>query len=167
MARNDEKMQPCPHCGRKMHAYQLMQHAPLCLDNPAARAMYVAALSSDVAGEGITYSQYEAKAKADPSIPFAFTLRRMTGAKKWGDLLAEFGLTLPARARDLAPRGTRRTKAQRAEERAIAETAAEVAEVARILADDAARAHSLAVARVKPEKVLRVNGRECVRLELR
>jgi hypothetical protein len=165
MARNDERMQPCPHCGRKMHAYQLMQHAPLCLDNPAARAMYVAALSGDVAGEGITYSQYEAKAKVDPSIPFAFTLRRMTGAKKWGDLLAEFGLTLPAHAK--TQRGTRRSKAVRDEERAIAETAAEVAEVARILADDAARAHSLAVARVKPEKVLRVNGRECVRLELR
>jgi hypothetical protein len=166
MARNNEQPRPCPHCGRMMKACQLARHERVCIDNPTARAMYVAALSGDVPGEGITYSQYVEVSANDYTVPDPMTLRRLTGAKSWAGILAEFGLVMPPPPPKVA-RSPRRTRAQTAEERAIEETAREAEEVRRILAEDAAQAYSLTVCGVRPLAGLYVGGRPVVAMMIR
>jgi predicted RNA-binding Zn-ribbon protein involved in translation (DUF1610 family) len=177
----------CPHCGMESSRIRIAYHIGRCQNNPVVKERIIAALRSPAQnaneGEGATRAEYSRRADADDTLPSARTLTEHCGGT-WDKVLAHYGLVLvkhsvmlecPHCGRNIARGGwgmhAKACAGGTAEERA------ELGEVEkeeqarqserRILADDAARAHSLAVARVKPAPGLRVNGRECVRLELR
>lgn len=91
-----EPLRPCPHCGSEMRAGSLKRHAPLCVKNPAAYARYCDVLASAPGSKtGITCGRYVELSTADKTLPMVITLRRLTGKKKWDDVLAVFGLRPP------------------------------------------------------------------------
>jgi hypothetical protein len=169
----------CPHCGKETTSAALGRHAPVCMRNPANWSRLIAILTAED-GVGITYSEYEAMAeRAD--LPGITTLRRQTGTTSWDGILAAFGLESPEELERTCAKCGRTFKGRGyvlhegscggkrwvnlATE--VEQESAVIEHEAFILEKDAAIAHSLAVARVKPAPGLRVNGRECVRLELR
>ena len=184
----------CPHCGKESTAPAMGRHVPICIANPDNRARLLSWLTAhdDV---GITYSEYMVLG-AEHGAPGMTTLRRMTGFNSWDDILAWFGLrpavapasvrTCPVCGRVLSALGyARHYKAcgggaeAQSLAREVENEAALIKWEGELLEQDAITAQWLFVGDddprkpnykppiIKPAPGLRVNGRECVRVELR
>lgn len=157
----------CPFCGRAYGANKYPTHIRTCVDAPAIREALAAALESNTPGVGITESEYRLISR-DRGTPACSTIRRRYGM--WADVLAVFGLTYPQRN---APRtytteqaSPRMTLAQK-EALAIADVDAMSDAMRAQLASDYEAAHTLHGYRVHDMPGVTVNGRPCVRVELR
>lgn len=161
------KLIPCPHCGKEYSSNKFPHHVRICVDAPGTRDAIAAALESDTPGVGILEAEYRLISRG-LGIPARSTLTRRYGT--WGAVLAAFGLRYPQRnaprtytATTVTPRATLAQK----EALAIADVAQLEADARRTLAAEYDAAHTLHGYRVHDAPGLRVNGRPCVRVELR
>lgn len=90
MPRHTMARATCPHCGKESSAATIGRHEPVCIHNPANHARY-RALLTDHDDIGVSYSEYQARV-SEHGAPAVTSLRRMTGARTWDDVLAWFGL---------------------------------------------------------------------------
>jgi hypothetical protein len=149
---NLHRPQTCPHCRRSFAASVLRRHADVCPENPALRDAIIAAMQNVAyPGFAVSLAEYQEHAAGAP-ITGVKTLKQHFGS--WRNTVAYYGLRMT-------------TDSELMELRELAEMRAQMAAERALLAEDAARAYMLPVARVLPAPGLRVNGRECVRCVLR
>lgn len=142
----------CPHCHREIGASMFGRHVAICPERSDLRDIITAALQHpDIAGAGVNQYAYNVQSSGQ-SIPRRQTLIAHFGS--WAQALHHYGLSTEL---DM----------QTIERTAMAEIAAAEREARRIVSEERNGGYGLAVAKVKPAPGLRVNGRECVRLELR
>lgn len=158
----------CPHCGKELSTIRIWTHERICIHNPKVRPLIVAAMMGKHDGEGVTMSQYAARAAGDISIPDVTTLRRATGARDWAGVLAEFGLVpQPVEPKDIPSPDRPLTPAQLEERAAMADVDKWREQARAILRAERYHLYGFTVCRVNLEPGLRINGNECVRLEIR
>lgn len=157
---------PCRYCGRELSRMDI--HERVCIKNPTVRSAIIAALTGATPGEGVTAARYAARSSGDLSIPDVGTLRRATGARDWAGVLAEFGLVpQPVEPKDAPSPDRPLTPAQLEERAAMADVDTWREKARAILRAERYHLYGFTVCRVNLEPGLRINGNECVRLEIR
>jgi len=160
----------CRHCGRELSTIRIWTHERVCIHNPTVRAAVVATMAAENDGEGVTMSQYAARSAGDLSIPDVTTLRRVTGARDWAGVLAEFGLvpqTAQTDVTDPTPQGGQLTRAQKKEAAIIASVDAMSEAARREVASNYEAEHTFHGYKVRDLPGVTINGRACVAVVLR
>ena len=115
-------------------------------------------------------SQYAARSAGDLSIPDVTTLRRVTGARDWAGVLAEFGLvpqTAQTDVTDPTPQGGQLTRAQKKEAAIIASVDAMSEAARRELASTYEAEHTFNGYKVRDLPGVTGHGHKCVAVMLR
>lgn len=142
----------CPHCGKTFANSVLHRHTATCPEKPELRAAILSVMrDADFPQFAVTQSEYRDTFSATP-IPSLNSLRKHFGS--WHRAVAYYGLSI-------AP------DSELQEARAMAEVQATADEERRLLREDEAQSHTFTAYRVHDAPGLYINGRPCVRLELR
>lgn len=157
---NNTQKVTCAYCNCDLWYGKLESHQDACIRNPAVESRLIAALTSDTPGVGVSCENYRLTYR-EKNAPAPATLNRHFG-NAWGDVLAAFGLKVPART--YVRRQDARTAVERQAEQDMDAWRNQMREVVR---SERYHLYGFTVCRITPEPGLRINGRECVRMELR
>lgn len=142
----------CPYCGKTFACSVLHRHTATCPEKPELREAILAVMRSKIYPQFAALQIEYREAFSPIPIPTLSSLRKHFGS--WRNAVEYYGL-------QLAPEGELMELREMAKIKAVAD------HEARLLREDEEHAGAFKVARMRPEPGLRVNGRECVRLELR